>query len=107
LTELYVEQQLSMDAIAVRYGCMRQAVFKKMRAWGIMSRTRTASRNLTLAARGIQFYRPDGEGQMRLIRQRREQVNDAFFDTWTPAMAWVLGVIATDGCLHKIASRDR
>jgi len=31
---------------------------------------------------------------------RRQEVNQAFFDSWTPEMAWVLGVIATDGCLR-------
>jgi len=38
-----------------------------------------------------------------------KNVNVNFFKTWTPAMAWVLGVIASDGCvyIHKKSYRNQ
>jgi predicted DNA-binding protein YlxM (UPF0122 family) len=96
LTQLYVHDRLSMDEIAARFGCSRQAVHKKLRAWGIPRRTRQESRNLTLAQGKIHFTVLDKHGQIKTVSHQHEHVHEAFFETWTLAMAWVLGVIATD-----------
>ena len=72
MTELYLTQHLPISVIAARYGCTRQAVHNKRRALGLSIRP--------------QYCRYD--------------LNKTFFQTWSPAMAWVLGVIATDGCLQ-------
>src|SRR5437879_11610741 len=34
------------------------------------------------------------------ITHKQRHIDESFFKSWTPAMAWVLGVIYTDGCLH-------
>ncbi|HSL05983.1 MAG TPA: hypothetical protein VK901_20905, partial [Nitrospiraceae bacterium] len=34
-----------------------------------------------------------------IIPEQRD-VDESFFKSWTPAMAWVLGVIYTNGCLQ-------
>jgi hypothetical protein len=43
-------------------------------------------------------------GELRSVRQRRTKLNEDFFRDWSPEMAYVLGVIYSDGCLsvtHK------
>lgn len=39
---------------------------------------------------------------MRKVGQpRKHQLNESFFKEWSNEMAWVLGLIVTDGCLNK------
>jgi hypothetical protein len=45
-------------------------------------------------------------------RQVKYSVNERFFDTWSPQMAYILGFVLADGCvtddgLFKVASADR
>lgn len=36
---------------------------------------------------------------------RKYALNEKFFSTWTPQMAYMLGFIAADGCLHKYVDK--
>jgi hypothetical protein len=43
----------------------------------------------------------DASGNRMMVPHVRRIVNEDFFKKWTPQMAWVLGVIYTDGCLMR------
>ncbi len=34
-------------------------------------------------------------------QSRKHRLNESFFKIWSKEMAWVLGLIITDGCLNK------
>lgn len=44
----------------------------------------------------IEMNRSRSSGQ-----PRKNMVNEGFFKTWSNEMAWVLGLIITDGCINK------
>lgn len=41
----------------------------------------------------------------QVMKMVRKYINQDFFKTWSPNMAYVLGYVAADGCIH--ASKDR
>jgi hypothetical protein len=45
---------------------------------------------------GVEMNREQSSGQ-----PRKHKVNEDFFKVWSHEMAWVLGLIVTDGCIHK------
>lgn len=96
---------LSLHDIALQYGCSRQNIYKRMQRYGILKRTKSEARILALQQGKIFSYSEASPGT-KLVRKRR-YVNESFFKTWTPAMAWVLGVIYTDGCICSEGSRSK
>lgn len=76
--KLYFDQRKTLQQIGHILGVSRVAVFK----W--------AHKNL-----------PPSLKLRRVSKQSKYQFNEAFFDTWTPEMAYVLGVLATDGNVGK------
>lgn len=89
---------LSLNEIARQYNCTRQNIHKLMRRFGITIRTLSEARSLALE-QGKISYRSDIKSPGKTITPEKRHVDETFFKTWTPAMAWVLGVIYTDGCL--------
>lgn len=55
-----------------------------------------------LSPRGVRYILNELGVEMRKSGKPREhEVNEFFFDTWSREMAWVLGLIVTDGCISK------
>lgn len=80
---LYREEGLSCAGIASRFGVSRKTVWKYAQRHAISIRDKTqARRNAIKAGR---------------IPQVLYHVNEDFFSVWSPAMAWVLGLMVTDG----------
>lgn len=90
---------LSLNDIARQFNCTRQNIHKLMRNYRIVRRTMSEARNLALD-QGKVSYSSEIYSPGTTISHEKRHVNESFFTTWTPAMAWVLGVIYTDGCLH-------
>lgn len=90
----------SLNDIARHYICTRQYVYKLLDYYGIALRTKREARNLALEQGKVVYTSGVHSSDSSIVLQRR-MVDESFFRTWTPAMAWVLGVICTDGCLHK------
>jgi LAGLIDADG DNA endonuclease family protein len=86
LVQRYLDAGLSSVDIARDLGCSRVHVLDRLRRWGIPIRSLSAAR-----LRALELGKIEG--------QRRVTTDPAFFDTWSPAMAYVLGLLATDGCL--------
>jgi predicted DNA-binding protein YlxM (UPF0122 family) len=103
ITKKDIEQKyqsgLSLNDIARQFNCTRQYIHKLMAQYKIVRRTMSEARTLALQ-QGKISYSSEIYSPGTTISHEKRHVNDAFFKTWTPAMAWVLGVIYTDGCLH-------
>lgn len=90
LNQLYVIEQKSMTDIAKIVGGSRQYVNKRIKELGIPFREKKAARQLALSRRKI-INSATGLELQHVV------YNTAFFKTWTANMAYVLGVIFTDG----------
>lgn len=103
----YVKGKQSLSDVAVITSCSRQYVYKKMKEYGIPLRTKKKSRDLALESGKLQFKRIDDEqiGSRTVILQKNK-INKKYFKNWTNGMAYVLGVIYTDGSLRPGFIRD-
>ena len=90
----------SLTDIARHYNCTRQYILKLMQHYGIDRRTIQQATILALNQGKLAYTSEVYSPGSTIIKQRRT-VDESFFKTWTPAMAWVLGLIYTDGCLVK------
>lgn len=79
LRRLYADEGLAVDEIAPRLGCATTTVFRRLRQFAIPVRPRGPRTGTSL---------PRQQGSRPSIG-------------WSPEMAWVVGVIATDGCLAR------
>lgn len=82
IAKLYVHDGLSPAEIASRYGVTRKGVWKYLKSHGIPTRNQYDARRVARATGRVTNEPP---------------INDAFFSSWTPQMAWVLGLLFTDG----------
>ena len=90
LRRLYSNEKKSLDDIGRLYGVSRVAVWKYCRAQGLARRTRSEAR-LEAQKKGK-------------VPQDYFEINEDFFSRWSPEMAYVLGLIMTDGCISKYGS---
>ncbi|MBI4914545.1 MAG: hypothetical protein HY825_01745 [Acidobacteria bacterium] len=100
LENLYLDQQLSLTDIARLFSCTRQNVLARMRSHGIDTRSRRDARVLALEQGKLtsEIHKAGGATQSRVLRHWT--VNARFFRTWSRGMAWVLGIVCTDGNLY-------
>jgi hypothetical protein len=99
LTEEYCGKGKSLYDIARECCCSSQFVAKKMVEYGIPRRTRKEARRLAIEAGKIVIERVDSAGRRYSVVHHKIDYNELFFSEWNPEMAYVLGVIFTDGCL--------
>ena len=106
LTENYIKQNKSLADIAKETNCSRQYVHTKMKACGIPFRSKSAARDLALVGDKLKFKRLDDDGTSSSIVLKKVKVNEDFFSSWSSGMAYVLGVIYTDGNLDPGKIRE-
>ncbi len=82
LESMYHDEQLSLREIGGRIGRTPTNVLYWMRQHGIPSRTLAVANHLS----GPKWS---------------HDRNRAFFRTWSPEMAWVLGLMLSDGCVRR------
>lgn len=99
MEKLYLERKLSLQDIADRYGCTRVLVYYLMKDYGIPRRSHSKARRIAQRAGKVDYTVQLASGGKRRIRQSGTNINTAFFREWSPAMAYVLGVFYSDGCL--------
>jgi predicted DNA-binding protein YlxM (UPF0122 family) len=87
LIELYVDKKNSLGDIAKLYGVSRTAIYKKLKKYGIKQRSKSKARL-------------EAQKQGKLPQQFFD-INEDFFSSWSPEMAYVLGLIITDSCVSK------
>jgi hypothetical protein len=111
LTKEYLETEYnlkkrSLGEIAKKCGCTRTFVHRKLQSYGILRRDYPTSRNLAIAKGKAMFEHTDGDGQTRLVTLQKNIYNERFFSEWSNKMAYVLGVICTDGNLSPSRYKD-
>ncbi len=87
LADLYLKNKKSLQDIAVLYGVSRVAIYKKLKKLGINNRSKSEARL-------------EAQKQHKLPQDFFE-INESFFDSWSQEMAYVLGLLITDGCVSK------
>jgi predicted DNA-binding protein YlxM (UPF0122 family) len=87
LYDLYVTRKKSLQDIAQLYNVSRVAIYKKLKQYGIQQRTKSEARL-------------EAQKQQKLPQQFFD-INEKFFDTWSADMAYVLGLLITDGCVSE------
>lgn len=106
LTENYIKQKKSLADIAKEANCSRQYVYKMLKAIDIPLRNKSDARDLALTKDKLKFERVAKDGTSSLISLKKINVNVNFFSSWSPEMAYVLGVICTDGNLNPGRIRE-
>ena len=99
LIEQYFIAKKSLSEIAIECSCSRQYVYKKMRQYNLPSRSLRSARILALNQEKIKVERVYSTGDAKSVVYKRINYNQNFFSTWCNEMAFVLGILYTDGCL--------
>ncbi len=100
LIELYVKKKLSLGDIGKLVGTSRTNVHTKLKQFHIPVRDRVESRAIALDNGKIQYYFTNENGATEKKTLRKVRFNKTFFTRWSKEMAYVLGVIYTDGTLR-------
>jgi len=87
LAELYITDRKSLEDIAGLYSVSRVAIYKRLKKYAIKQRSKSEARI-------------EAQKQGKLPQQFFD-INENFFSSWSPEMAYVLGLIITDGCISK------
>jgi hypothetical protein len=99
LIEQYFKQGKSLSDIAKKCSCSRQYVHKKAMEYNLPMRSLRSARRIALNQNKLVFERTDAEGHSHSIVLQKVKLNEKLFSSWSDEMAYVLGVIYTDGCL--------
>jgi predicted DNA-binding protein YlxM (UPF0122 family) len=97
LVEHYLNNKESLSDIASTAKCSRQFVLKKIKEFNVPLREKSQARELALKKGKIKFNRTNEAGESEYITLNKNKVNHHFFSSWTPQMAYVLGIVCTDG----------
>jgi len=89
LSTLYYGHNKSLQDIADEYNCTRSMIKHLMDTHGLARRRQGEARVLAIK-----------EGKFDKFVYH--EINENFFSEWSPAMAWVLGVLFTDGCIQHV-----
>jgi hypothetical protein len=94
LMDLYVKQGKSMAEVAQLCGCSDGTIRQWLARYGIPSRTQSQAR-ISALKKG------------KFAQFEYYEINEAFFSRWSPEMAWVLGLLYTDGHVNAKQRRLR
>jgi hypothetical protein len=88
LVEEYLNKKRSLGDIAKEHDCSRITVMKIMKKYGLVRRGQSEARIEAIKKgkfEGIEYH----------------GINENFFTEWSPEMAWVLGLLFTDGNIDE------
>lgn len=88
LEDLYFVQNNSLEDIARLFDCSKAMVHQIMKQYGFERRKRSNARVLAIK-----------KGKLKQLNY--DDINEEFFIEWSNQMAWVLGLLFTDGNLSK------
>lgn len=88
LENLYLVQEKSLEDIAKYLACSRPMVQTLLERHNIQRRKRSEARVIAIKKKKFERF-------------ECHDINENFFSSWTPAMAWVLGLLFTDGYIME------
>jgi predicted DNA-binding protein YlxM (UPF0122 family) len=100
LHDNYVINEKSLADIAKEANCSRQYVHKMIVLHEIPLRNQTSARRLALDKGKVIRENVSFEGKQQFTTLRKALWTEGFFSSWSNEMAYVLGVIYTDGNLN-------
>ena len=100
LLDNYIINEKSLGDIAKGANCSRQYVHKMIVSHGIPLRTKSSARRFALDKGKVIRENVSFEGKQQFVTLNKVLLTDGFFSSWSHEMAYVLGVIYTDGCLN-------
>jgi hypothetical protein len=96
LKDRYLVQNKSLQDIAIEFNGTRTSICALMNKCGIERRSRSQARTMAIE-----------QGKFGNAFQSDTNINEHFFAEWSEGMAWVLGLLFTDGCLCKVKNGFR
>jgi ribosome-binding protein aMBF1 (putative translation factor) len=106
LLENYIKNEKSLGDIAKEANCSRQYVHKLIVSYGIPSRNKSDARDIALSKSKLKFVLRNDKRDDYSVTLRKINVNETFFSSWSAKMAYVLGIIFTDGNLNPGRIRE-
>ncbi len=104
--ELQIDYKtMSLADMGKKYHFTRQYMYKLLKLYGIPRRSRQEARQQAIAQEKLFSTRVNELGENVKIYHINRYANEDFFKTWSPAMAYALGILYSDGCISP--SRDR
>ncbi len=97
LSELYLDKQMSLSDIGRIAGCNRRTVYFHIKKLGIQLRTKVEARTIALDKGKCKYSRINDNGEIEEKTRDKIYFNENFFSKWSNEMAYVLGLIYTDG----------
>lgn len=97
LIELYLNRELSLREIAKEVGCTAQNVLNKLKKYSVKRRTSLVGIEKSLEKGRIKYKTISNEGIVIEHNKQKNHYNRLFFKSWSDEMAYVLGLIYTDG----------
>ena len=97
----YSTLKKSLGDLARKYNCTRQYILKLMKKYRLKRRDRATARGLALSKGKVIQSFVDELGNITTTTLPKRTHNKFFFESWCPDMAYVLGVLYTDGCLPQ------
>ncbi len=101
----YIDKKKSLSDIARECNCTRQYVYKKIVEYNIPLRDKKTARLLAFERKKVKFIRVNDNFKEYSVTLKKVHVNDSFFSSWSSEMAYVLGIIYTDGTLRPRIKR--
>lgn len=97
LSELYLDKRMSLSDIGRIAGCNRRTVYFHIKKLGIQLRTKVEARTIALDKGKCKYSRINDNGEIEEKTRDKIHFNENFFSKWSNEMAYVLGLIYTDG----------
>ena len=97
----YYTFKMSLGDLARKYNCTRQYIQKLMKKYRLRRRDRATARGLAFSKGKVIQSHVDELGNITTTTLPKRTQNKSFFKSWSPDMAYVLGVLYTDGCIAQ------
>lgn len=97
----YITKERSTIDIAKENNCSRVFVHRKLLEYNIPPRNKREARKLVYDKHKMSYPIIDEAGKERIVTHKGFKIDEGFFKSWSKEMAYVLGIIYTDGNLYR------